>query len=79
MQKLNIPVVGQSAQSPTYYENIRKALIAGFFTNVAHFQNEGKHKGSYLTLKDNQQAMKFPGSEFFFKGCNKGAIKLIPL
>jgi len=33
------------------YENIRKALVAGFFMQVAHKEGE---KGNYLTVKDDQ-------------------------
>lgn len=36
------------------YENIRKALVAGFFMQVAHKEGE---KGNYLTVKDNQVCM----------------------
>lgn len=31
--------------------NIRKALVAGFFMQVAHKEGE---RGNYLTVKDNQ-------------------------
>lgn len=34
----------------TYYQNIRKALTAGFFMQVAHLEKNGK----YFTSKDNQ-------------------------
>jgi pre-mRNA-splicing factor ATP-dependent RNA helicase DHX15/PRP43 len=34
-----------------HYVNIRKALVCGFFTQVAHKEGE---KGSYVTVKDNQ-------------------------
>ena len=33
------------------YQNIRKALVCGFFMQVAHKEGE---KGAYLTVKDNQ-------------------------
>jgi pre-mRNA-splicing factor ATP-dependent RNA helicase DHX15/PRP43 len=33
------------------FENIRKALVAGFFMQVAHKEGE---RGNYLTVKDNQ-------------------------
>ena len=33
------------------YQNIRKALVCGFFMQVAHREGE---KGAYLTVKDNQ-------------------------
>lgn len=34
-----------------HYENIRQALVCGFFMQVAHKEGE---KGQYLTVKDNQ-------------------------
>ena len=34
-----------------HYVNIRKALVCGFFMQVAHKEGE---KGSYVTVKDNQ-------------------------
>ena len=41
-----------------YYVNIRKALIEGFFMQVAHLEN-GQH---YLTVKDNQIVMLHPST-----------------
>ena len=34
-----------------YYINIRKALVCGYFMQVAHKEGE---KGAYLTVLDNQ-------------------------
>jgi len=36
---------------PLLYKNIRRTLVTGFFTQVAHKEGE---KGSYMTVKDNQ-------------------------
>jgi pre-mRNA-splicing factor ATP-dependent RNA helicase DHX15/PRP43 len=48
--ELNI-VVNESSDQVKYYNNIRKALVCGFFMQVAHKEGE---KGNYLTVKDNQ-------------------------
>ena len=40
--------------------NIRKALVCGFFMQVAH--KEGGSKGSYTTIKDNQVVSPHPSS-----------------
>ncbi|WKY07890.1 hypothetical protein Q1695_007409 [Nippostrongylus brasiliensis] len=50
MDKLNLPRVSTDLNSKDYYINIRKALVAGFFMQVAHLQLSGH----YVTLKDNQ-------------------------
>ena len=34
-----------------YYENVRKALVCGYFMQVAHKEGE---KNQYMTVKDNQ-------------------------
>jgi HrpA-like RNA helicase len=38
------------------FQNIRKALVCGFFMQVAHKEGE---KGNYLTVKDNQVCFVF--------------------
>ncbi|VDL67253.1 unnamed protein product [Nippostrongylus brasiliensis] len=50
MDKLNLPRVSTDLNSKDYYINIRKALVAGFFMQVAHLQPNGH----YVTVKDNQ-------------------------
>ena len=45
-------------QSRDYYVNIRKALLAGFFMQVAHHEKTGH----YLTVKDNQVVQLHPSS-----------------
>ncbi|OSD03387.1 hypothetical protein PYCCODRAFT_1466778 [Trametes coccinea BRFM310] len=53
MERFDLPIVTKIYNSPTrQYDSIRKALICGFFTQVAH--KEG-HKGTYVTVKDHQQ------------------------
>jgi pre-mRNA-splicing factor ATP-dependent RNA helicase DHX15/PRP43 len=50
MERLDIELVSLSDQVKLF-TNVRKALVCGFFMQVAH--KEG-HKGSYNTVKDNQ-------------------------
>ncbi|KAL0903183.1 hypothetical protein M5K25_027540 [Dendrobium thyrsiflorum] len=49
MARLNLKLCSLNF-SPDYYVNIRKALLAGYFTQVAHLERTGH----YLTVKDNQ-------------------------
>ena len=52
MEKFDIDLVSTTTtDQKKFYTNIRKALVCGFFTQVAH--KEGA-KGNYLTVKDNQ-------------------------
>jgi pre-mRNA-splicing factor ATP-dependent RNA helicase DHX15/PRP43 len=46
--KLGLRVTQRSQQDVEYYNSIRKALLAGFFLQVAHLQKGGH----YLTFKD---------------------------
>ncbi|VDM52051.1 unnamed protein product, partial [Angiostrongylus costaricensis] len=50
MDKFNLRRVSTDFKSKDYYINIRKALVAGFFMQVAHLQRSGH----YVTVKDNQ-------------------------
>ena len=50
MARLGLAVVSTDFASKDYYVNIRKALTAGFFMQVAHTQKTGQ----YMTVKDNQ-------------------------
>ena len=50
MSRLGLAVVSTDFASKDYYTNIRKALTAGFFMQVAHMQKTGQ----YMTVKDNQ-------------------------
>ena len=52
MERLGIdPAAGSHKAQTQHYVNIRKALVCGFFMQVAHKEGE---KGSYITVKDNQ-------------------------
>lgn len=46
----NVRMVSTPFEDKNYYTNIRKALTAGFFMQVAHLERNGQ----YLTVKDNQ-------------------------
>ena len=52
MERLEIDVVTKSYKDQTrHFIDIRKALVCGYFMQVAHREGE---KGAYLTIKDNQ-------------------------
>ncbi len=50
MQKLGLDIVSTDFTSKDYYTNIRKAITAGFYMQVAYLERTG----TYLTVKDNQ-------------------------
>ena len=52
MERLEIDLVTNSYKDQTrHYMDIRRALVCGYFMQVAHKEGE---KGSYLRVKDNQ-------------------------
>lgn len=52
MERLGLPVVSETDSNSTkQYDNIRRALVCGYCTQVAH--REGNRSG-YLTVKDHQ-------------------------
>jgi len=51
MERLEIRLVSTEFSEKSYYENIRKALVSGFFMQVAMKNPTGK---AYTTVKDNQ-------------------------
>ena len=51
MEKLEIELVSVSANHPSFYANIRMALVKGYFMQVAH---KGSERRRYTTVKDNQ-------------------------
>jgi pre-mRNA-splicing factor ATP-dependent RNA helicase DHX15/PRP43 len=52
MERLEVDLVTKSYTDQTrHYTDIRKALVCGYFMQIAHKEGE---KGSYLTVKDNQ-------------------------
>jgi len=50
MDRFNLKRTSTDFNSRDYYINIRKALVAGYFMQVAHLERTGH----YLTAKDNQ-------------------------
>jgi pre-mRNA-splicing factor ATP-dependent RNA helicase DHX15/PRP43 len=58
MQRFQLPLVSTDFASKDYYPNIRKALLAGYFMQVAHLERSGH----YLTVKDNQVVSLHPST-----------------
>ena len=58
MARLGIPLVRTPPAHPDYYTRIRKALVAGFFMQVAHFERAGQ----YLVARDNQLVLLHPST-----------------
>nr|KYP56154.1 putative pre-mRNA-splicing factor ATP-dependent RNA helicase [Cajanus cajan] len=50
MARFNLKLCSTDFNSREYYVNIRKAMLAGYFMQVAHLERSGH----YLTVKDNQ-------------------------
>ncbi|KAJ6955833.1 hypothetical protein NC652_007056 [Populus alba x Populus x berolinensis] len=50
MARFNLKLCSTDFNSRDYYINIRKAILAGYFMQVAHLEQSGH----YLTVKDNQ-------------------------
>ena len=58
MQKNHLEINGCDISAKDYYVNIRKALCAGMFMQVAHLEKTGH----YLTIKDNQVVALHPST-----------------
>jgi len=58
MVKLGLKLVSTDFNSAQYYENIKKCIIAGYFTQVAHLQKSS----NYMTVKDNQVLLLHPST-----------------
>ncbi|KAL8237315.1 hypothetical protein R6Q59_018396 [Mikania micrantha] len=52
MAPFNLMLCSTDFNSRDYYISIRKAMLAGYFMQVAHLE----HTCHYLTVKDNQNA-----------------------
>ena len=50
MNRYSLKMCSTDFNSRDYYVNIRKAMLAGYFMQVAHLERTGH----YLTVKDNQ-------------------------
>ncbi len=60
METHEIELMSTPFQDKNYYTNIRRALLAGFFMQVA--MSEGTNKKIYKTVKDDQQVMIHPST-----------------
>ncbi|XP_048585628.1 putative pre-mRNA-splicing factor ATP-dependent RNA helicase PRP1 [Nematostella vectensis] len=58
MDRFNLQRRSTDFNSRDYYLNIRKALVSGFFMQVAHLERSGH----YLTVKDNQVVQLHPST-----------------
>ncbi|VDI33480.1 putative pre-mRNA-splicing factor ATP-dependent RNA helicase PRP1 [Mytilus galloprovincialis] len=58
MDRFNLRRTSTDFSSRDYYINIRKALVSGFFMQVAHLERTGH----YLTVKDNQVVQLHPST-----------------
>ncbi|KAH8372598.1 hypothetical protein KR009_000586, partial [Drosophila setifemur] len=58
MERFNLRRTSTEFTSKDYYVNIRKALVQGFFMQVAHLERTGH----YLTIKDNQNVQLHPST-----------------
>ncbi|KAK9817919.1 hypothetical protein WJX72_004309 [[Myrmecia] bisecta] len=56
--RLGVRLTSTDFHSRDYYINIRKALVAGYFMQVAHLERNGQ----YLTVKDNQVVLLHPST-----------------
>jgi pre-mRNA-splicing factor ATP-dependent RNA helicase DHX15/PRP43 len=59
MEREEIELVSTPFEDKKYYENIRRALCAGFFMQVAKKDTSGKN---YSTVKDNQSVLLHPST-----------------
>lgn len=55
MERQEIDLISTPFEDKKYYENIRRALVAGFFMQVAKKESQGKNL--YRTVKDNNEAV----------------------
>lgn len=59
MEREEIELVSTPFQDKKYYENIRRALVSGFFMQVAKRDSSGK---TYKTVKDEQSVLLHPST-----------------
>ncbi|KAF2185299.1 P-loop containing nucleoside triphosphate hydrolase protein [Zopfia rhizophila CBS 207.26] len=59
MERTEIELMSMPFSHKKYYENIRQALVAGFFMQVAKRDGSGK---SYVTVKDDQTVLLHPST-----------------
>ena len=59
MEREELELMSTPFEDKKYYENIRRALVAGFFMQVAKREGTGK---TYTTVKDNQNVLLHPST-----------------
>jgi len=59
MEREEIELMSTPFEDKKYYENIRRALVSGFFMQVAKKEASGK---TYTTVKDNQTVLLHPST-----------------
>lgn len=59
METHEIELISTPFEDKKYYENIRRALVAGFFMQVAKRESSGK---TYTTVKDHQSVLLHPST-----------------
>lgn len=59
MEKNEIELMSTPFEDKKYYENIRRALVSGFFMQVAKRDGSGK---TYVTVKDDQSVLLHPST-----------------
>ena len=59
METHELELMSTPFEDKKYYENIRRALVAGFFMQVAKRESSGK---TYTTVKDNQTVLLHPST-----------------
>ena len=59
MEREEIELMSTPFEDKSYYSNIRRALVAGFFMQVAKREGNGK---TYVTVKDNQNVLLHPST-----------------
>jgi pre-mRNA-splicing factor ATP-dependent RNA helicase DHX15/PRP43 len=59
MEREELELMSTPFEDKKYYENIRRALVAGFFMQVAKKESSGK---TYITVKDDQSVLLHPST-----------------
>ena len=59
MEREEVELMSTPFEDKKYYENIRRALVAGFFMQIAKREANGK---TYTTVKDNQTVLLHPST-----------------
>jgi pre-mRNA-splicing factor ATP-dependent RNA helicase DHX15/PRP43 len=59
MEREELELMSTPFENKKYYENIQRALVAGFFMQVAKRDGNGK---SYITVKDEQNVLLHPST-----------------